>query len=55
MKGGRRFASTAAKCSNTFVTVLIGLYHQQDGVTDPKYKLLHLLTKNISLANGKRH
>ncbi len=33
----------------------MGLYHPLDGITNPKYKLLHFLKTKIYFAKRKRH
>jgi len=35
------------RCLNARFASPIGLYHPLDGITDPKYKLLHFLTTNF--------
>jgi hypothetical protein len=39
----------------TFRLSPIGLHHPVDGVTNPKYKLLHFLTTKYFIAKRRRH
>ncbi len=38
-----------AECCGAFVTILIGLHHPLDGVTNPEYKLLCFIQITIFL------